>query len=72
MTNSCLDCKHREALKCLEGHTTSINEWFNINKDRTRKMGFKNNHSCFEPHKINIILDDANQLVEKLLNKLDK
>lgn len=52
MSKGCIDCKHRmsrykKPMKCLAGHTILLNEWFIINGDRTRKMGFKNNHSCF-------------------------
>lgn len=71
----CIDCKHKESSyekerQCKKGHTALLNKWFADNGSRTRDMGFINNHSCFEPHDINVLLDNAIQATGEVIKKL--
>ena len=73
MDKGCIDCKHKSGgtpRKCNSGHTVLLEEWFLINGNRTREMGFINNHSCFEPHEVSRLLDNAIQATNDMLNKL--
>ena len=74
MDKGCIDCKHKNVettpRKCNSGHTVLLEEWFLINGHRTRGMGFINNHPCFEPHEVNVFLDNTIQATDKLIKKL--
>ena len=74
MGKGCIDCKNKsvetDPRKCNSGHTVLLEEWFLINGNRTREMGFINNHACFEPYEVSVLLDNAIQATDEMIKKL--